>query len=182
MVRRGTTAGRFGPPQVLGTSALDPAVAAGHGRDAAVAWQASGLMSETITLKKVATDRTQLICELDADAKALLPSDTHARCMASVPLDTPTACFAPQYSANSRSNAATFSPRMNQLRSITPSTTRRRSSRRLSYWARVSLRGIILPSCSFVGLSFSARRNWSSSIQQAEDAAVVISSSLPHSS
>ena len=34
---------------------------------------------ETITLKKVATDRTQLICELDTDAKALLPSDTHAR-------------------------------------------------------------------------------------------------------
>ena len=46
--------------------------------DKRVAWQASGLMSERITLKKVATDRTQLICELDADAKALLPSDTHA--------------------------------------------------------------------------------------------------------
>ncbi len=48
--------------------------------DQRVAWEAAGgLLTEAITLKRVGLDRTQVICELDADAKALLPSDAHAK-------------------------------------------------------------------------------------------------------
>jgi hypothetical protein len=49
--------------------------------DQRVAWQATGnpKFAEAITLKPVGADRTQVIAELEADAKALLPSDAHAQ-------------------------------------------------------------------------------------------------------
>jgi len=49
--------------------------------DQKVAWRSTGgpMLSEAITLKKVAPDRCQLIAELEADAMALLPSDAHAQ-------------------------------------------------------------------------------------------------------
>ena len=49
--------------------------------DQRVAWQSSAgpLLSEAITLKKVSIDRCQVIAELEADARALLPSDAHAQ-------------------------------------------------------------------------------------------------------
>jgi uncharacterized membrane protein len=48
--------------------------------DKRVAWKATGgtQLSEAITLKPVSPDRTQVIAELEADAQALLPSDSHA--------------------------------------------------------------------------------------------------------
>jgi len=49
--------------------------------DERVAWKATGstAFAEAITLKPVSADRTQVIAELEADAKALLPSDAHAQ-------------------------------------------------------------------------------------------------------
>ncbi|OLB76432.1 MAG: hypothetical protein AUI14_18840 [Actinobacteria bacterium 13_2_20CM_2_71_6] len=49
--------------------------------DQKVAWQATGgpLLAEAITLKKMGADRCQIIAELEADARALLPSDAHAQ-------------------------------------------------------------------------------------------------------
>jgi uncharacterized membrane protein len=49
--------------------------------DQRVAWQSTAgpMLSEAITLKKVAADRCQIIAELEADARALLPSDAHAQ-------------------------------------------------------------------------------------------------------
>jgi uncharacterized membrane protein len=48
--------------------------------DQRVAWEAAGgLLTEAITLKRVGLDRTQVTCELDADARALLPGDAHPK-------------------------------------------------------------------------------------------------------
>ena len=49
--------------------------------DQRVAWHSTAgpMLSEAITLKKMGTDRCQLIAELEADAMALLPSDAHAQ-------------------------------------------------------------------------------------------------------
>ena len=49
--------------------------------DQRVAWRSTGgpMLSEAISLKKVAPDRCQLTAELEADAMALLPSDAHAQ-------------------------------------------------------------------------------------------------------
>jgi hypothetical protein len=47
--------------------------------DKRVAWEAAGLLAEAITLNRVGFDRTELICELDADATALLPRDAHPK-------------------------------------------------------------------------------------------------------
>ena len=49
--------------------------------DQRVAWQSTDgpMLSEAITLKRVASDRCQLLAELEADARALLPSDAHAQ-------------------------------------------------------------------------------------------------------
>jgi uncharacterized membrane protein len=49
--------------------------------DRRVAWQTSAgpLLFEALTLLKVGTDRCRIIAELEADARAMLPSDTHAQ-------------------------------------------------------------------------------------------------------
>jgi uncharacterized membrane protein len=49
--------------------------------DQRVAWQSSAgpVLSEALTLRKMGTDRCQIIAELEADARAILPSDTHAQ-------------------------------------------------------------------------------------------------------
>ena len=49
--------------------------------DRKVAWQSTGtpIMAEAITLKQVGMDRCEVTAELDADARALLPSDLHAQ-------------------------------------------------------------------------------------------------------
>ena len=41
-----------------------------------------------------------------------IPSAIRISSSASVPEETPMACFAPQYSASARSNSSTFGPRM----------------------------------------------------------------------
>jgi uncharacterized membrane protein len=63
--------------------------------DQRVAWQSTAgpLLSEAITLKKVSTDRCQIIAELEADARALLPSDAHAQEAMSQQLKTDLAQF-----------------------------------------------------------------------------------------
>ncbi len=48
-----------------------------------------------------------------------IPSARRTSASASVPLPTPTACVVPHATANSRSNASSSGPRMNQPRSIT---------------------------------------------------------------
>jgi uncharacterized membrane protein len=49
--------------------------------DQRVAWQTTGLplLAEAITLKKVATDRCEVIAELEDDARLLLPRDDRAQ-------------------------------------------------------------------------------------------------------
>jgi uncharacterized membrane protein len=49
--------------------------------DRRVAWQASAgpVLSEALTLHRMGTDRCQIIAELEADARVMLPSDAHAQ-------------------------------------------------------------------------------------------------------
>ncbi len=49
--------------------------------DRRVAWQSTAgpFLAETITLEKVGTDRCQIVAELEADARVVLPSDAHAQ-------------------------------------------------------------------------------------------------------
>jgi len=49
--------------------------------DQRVAWQSSAgpLLFEVLTLRRMGTDRCQVIAELEADARAMMPSDTHAQ-------------------------------------------------------------------------------------------------------
>lgn len=49
--------------------------------DKRVAWRSHNgpMLAEAITLKKMGPDRCELVAELEADARALLPSDAHAQ-------------------------------------------------------------------------------------------------------
>jgi uncharacterized membrane protein len=49
--------------------------------DKRVAWKAASgpLLSEAITLKRMGADRCQIVAELEADARAMMPSEAHAR-------------------------------------------------------------------------------------------------------
>src|SRR5438128_6158961 len=63
------------------------------------------------------------------------PTARNARCNALVPLFTATQCLTSQYAANSSSNLATSSPRMNDAFRQTRSRAARISSRRMAYCA-----------------------------------------------
>src|SRR6266545_539129 len=71
-----------------------------------------------------------------------MPSASSTRTRASVPLATPTVSGTSRYAAASRSNAATFGPRMNSPLASTPSITSRMRGRSGSYCALTSTSGI----------------------------------------
>src|SRR6266511_904927 len=71
-----------------------------------------------------------------------MPSASSTRTRASVPLATPTVSGTSRYAAASRSNAATFGPRMNSPLESTPSITSRMRGRSGSYCAFTSTSGI----------------------------------------
>src|SRR6266508_3444830 len=70
-----------------------------------------------------------------------MPSASSTRTRASVPLATPTVSGTSRYAAASRSNAATFWPRMNSPLASTPSITSRMRGRSGSYCALTSTSG-----------------------------------------
>src|SRR6266540_813677 len=71
-----------------------------------------------------------------------MPSASSTRTRASVPLATPTVSGTSRYAAASRSNAATFGPRMNSPLTSTPSIASRRRGKSGSYCAFTSTSGI----------------------------------------
>src|SRR5947207_14623766 len=70
------------------------------------------------------------------------PSASRTSTSASVPLATPTASRTPRYAAASRSNAATFGPRMKSALASTPSIASRIRGNSGSYCAFTSTSGI----------------------------------------
>jgi hypothetical protein len=60
-----------------------------------------------------ATEATKVNGTVMTSSPGPMPAATSARCSAAVPELTPTPWAAPEYAANSRSNAATSSPRTN---------------------------------------------------------------------
>src|SRR6266508_3537555 len=71
-----------------------------------------------------------------------MPSASSTRTRASVPLATPTVSGTSRYAAASRSNAATFGPRMNSPLASTPSIASRMRGKSGSYWSFTSTSGI----------------------------------------
>src|ERR1022692_318307 len=92
----------------------------------------------------VAAEATKVNGDVITSSPGPMPPASRARCRALVPEFTPMASAAPQYPANSFSNAATSGPRMNCAFSRTPRTAASNSLLIVRYWALRSNSGIMV--------------------------------------
>src|ERR1039457_6334484 len=92
----------------------------------------------------MAAEATKVNGDVITSSPGPMPPASRARCRALVPEFTPMASAAPQYPANSSSNAATSGPRMNCAFSRTPRPAASNSLLIVRYWALRSNSGIMV--------------------------------------